>query len=376
MKKVLLKTVVAALILILLSGCGKTLQAPSDQNPTVGQSADLKNSSDNKTRQIKDMAGRTVEIPAQIKKAYSTSQIGIIVLYTINPDKLAGWGFALLPEEKKYISDKYYKLPVLGTWSGKNGTGNIEEIIRVHPDVIFSIGTIDESQKSLSDKIQEQTGIPVIMVDGPLDKQNEVYDFLGDIMDEKERCKELSEYCSKTVSEIKVQLEKVPAEKRLKVYYAEGQKGLETDPKGSFHTEVLDFVGGINVADVPLQKGYGRSQVSLEQLLRWNPDVIITGYDKEAGGEFFEKVFDNSDWKSIKAVKDKRVYQIPAYPFDWFDRPPSVNRIIGINWLAKLLYPEYVEVDMSAEVKAFYEKFYHKSLTEDEIAELLKNTGV
>ncbi len=380
MNKRYLKIIAFLLIaLIMLAGCGKTIEKQTEQSATtsVQQTAEPeKDVQDKKTKKIVDMAGRTVEIPTEIKKAYSTSQIGIIILYTINPDKLAGWGFALLPEEKKYISDKYYNLPVLGTWSGKNGTGNIEEIIKVHPDVIFSIGTIDDFQKTLSDKIQEQTGIPVVMVDGPLDKQNEVYEFLGDIMEEQDRCKELSEYCSKTISDIKMQVEKVPKEKRLKVYYAEGQKGLETDPKGSFHTEVLDFVGGINVADVPMQKGYGRSQVSLEQLLKWNPDIIITGYDKETGGEFFKDVFDNSDWKSIKAVKDKRVYQIPAYPFDWFDRPPSVNRIIGVKWLAKLLYPEYIEVNMVAEVKDFYEKFYHKKLTDDEVKQLIQNTGV
>lgn len=362
---------------LMLAGCGKSVEKQNEQVSAAEeqQTAEKNDVQDKKTRKILDMAGRTVEVPTEIKKAYATSQIGIIVLYTINPDKLASWGFALLSEEKKYIPDKYYNLPVLGVWSGKNGTGNIEEIIRVHPDVIFSIGTIDDSQKALSDRIQEQTGIPMVMVDGPLDKLDKMYEFVGDIMGDKDRCKELGDYCSKTISDIKMQVEKVPQEKRAKVYYAEGQKGLETDPKGSFHTEVLDFVGGINVADVPMQKGYGRSQVSLEQLLKWNPDVIITGYDKEAGGGFFADVFTNSDWKGIKAVKDKRVYQIPAYPFDWFDRPPSVNRIIGVKWLANLLYPDAVKVDMVAEVKGFYEKFYHRKLTDDEAKQLLQNAG-
>lgn len=346
---------------LILAGCGGKSAEKQKEQPA--------------TRKIVDMAGRSVEIPTEIRKVYATSQIGIIFLYTVNPDKLAGWGFALQAEEKKYIPEKYHNLPTLGVWSGKNGSGNIEEIVKVYPDVIFSIGIIEDSQKSLSDKIQEQTGIPVVMVDGPLDKQDKVYEFLGDVLGEQARAKELAEYCSKTISEIKTQVEKVPQDQRVKVYYAEGQKGLETDPKGSFHTEVLDFVGGINVADVPMQKGYGRSQVSLEQVLKWNPDVILTGYDKEAGGGFYGDVFTNPDWKGIKAVKDKKVYQIPAYPFDWFDRPPSVNRIIGVKWVANLLYPEAVKLDMMAEVKGFYEKFYRKMLTDDEAKQLLQNAG-
>ncbi len=326
-------------------------------------------------RSVTDMAGRTVEIPSEIKKVYTTSQIGIIVLFTLNPDKLAGWGFALTEDDRKFIDQKYYDLPVLGTWSGKNGTGNIEEIIRVHPDVILSIGTIDDSQKSLSDKIQEQTGIPVVMIDGPLDKLDKMYEMAGDILGEQARAKELADYCAKTISDMKAITTKIPEDKRVKVYYAEGPKGLETDPKGSFHTEVLDFINGINVAEVPMQSGYGRTAVSLEQLLKWDPEVIIAGYDKDAKAGFFKDIYSTPEWMGIRAVKDKKVYSIPNRPFDWFDRPPSVNRIIGVKWLANLLYPEYVKLDMHAEVKDFYSKFYHTELTEQEVEELLSEAG-
>ncbi|MDP4182796.1 MAG: ABC transporter substrate-binding protein [Bacillota bacterium] len=131
------------------------------------------------------------------------------------------------------------------------------------------------------------------------------------------------------------------------------------------------MVGGINVADVPMQKGFGRSSVSLEQLLKWNPEVIIVGYDKDAQAGFFNDIYKTPEWKNIKAVKEKKVYSIPNKPFDWFDRPPSVNRIIGVKWLANLLYPQYINLDITTEVKDFYEKFYHKKLTDQEAKALL-----
>lgn len=326
-----------------------------------------------KTRTIVDESGRTVEIPAEIKTAYATSQIGIILLYTLNPDKLAGWGYAISDSDKQFIDEKYFDLRVLGVWSGRNGTGNVEEIIHVHPDVIFSIGTIEDSQRDLVETIQEQTGIPVVMLDGSLSKLDKLYESMGDIIGEQEKAKELGDYCGKTIADIGALTKDIPDEKRVKVYYAEGAKGLETDPRGSFHTEVLDFVGGVNVADVPIQGGFGRSVVSFEQLLNWNPEVIIVGYDKDAKEGFFRDIYNTTEWLSIKAVKNKKVYSIPNKPFDWFDRPPSVNRIIGVRWLAHLLYPEYVKLDMGAEVKEFYEKFYHKKLTDAEVDELLRN---
>ncbi|AOY77794.1 ABC transporter substrate-binding protein [Clostridium formicaceticum] len=378
--KAYMKMIVVLLIVsLVLGGCGKAVEKQNEQVSTEqSQRMDEQKSNvqGNETRKVVDMAGRTVEVPTEIKKVYTTGQIGIVLLYTINPDKLAGWGFPLAQGEKKYIPEKYWDLPVLGSWSGKNNKGNIEEIIRVHPDVIFAIGELGDSQKELADNLQEQIGIPVVMVEAPLDKLDKAYEFVGDIMGEQDRCKDLADYCFKTISTIKMQVESVPEESRVSVYYAEGPKGLETDPKGSSHTEVLDFVGGINVADVPMQQGYGRSAVSLEQVLKWDPDIIITGYDKDLGGEgFFADVFKNSDWQGLKAVKDKRVYQIPSYPFDWFDRPPSVNRIIGVKWLANLLYPEFVDIDIVAEVKEYYEKFYNKKLTDDEVKQLLQNAG-
>ena len=40
------------------------------------------------------------------------------------------------------------------------------------------------------------------------------------------------------------------------------------------------------------------------------------------------------------AVREKRVYLSPTAPFGWIDRPPSLNRVIGLKWLAGLFYPE------------------------------------
>ncbi|MDP4182797.1 MAG: hypothetical protein Q8942_17135 [Bacillota bacterium] len=200
-KNIILKIVLIFLILSsMLYGCGDTAEKQNEQVPAANvQKTDEKS---NLTKNFVDMAGRKIQIPEKINKVYATSQIGIIALYSLNPDKLAGWGYALSDNDKLFIDKKYYGLPVLGVWSGKNGTGNIEEIIRVHPDVIFSIGTIDDSQKSLCDKIQDQVGIPVIMLDAPLDKLDKMYEALGVLVDEKGRAKELGDYCAKTISDI------------------------------------------------------------------------------------------------------------------------------------------------------------------------------
>ena len=85
----------------------------------------------------------------------------------------------------------------------------------------------------------------------------------------------------------------------------------------------------------------GLANVSIEQVLVWNPDVIVT-----IDQEFAATVRNDPSWAAVKAVRDNRVHLSPKMPFGWVDFPPSVNRLIGLWWLAKILYPERFPEDL------------------------------
>jgi iron complex transport system substrate-binding protein len=211
------------------------------------------------------------------------------------------------------------------------------------------------------------------MVDGRITSLDASYRFVGSLIGEERRADSLARYCRQTLDTIAAVTASIPPQKRVRVYYAEGTNGLETDPKGSQHAEVLDMAGGVNVADVPMVRGYGRAAASFEQLLLWKPEMIIVQVDHgfAHGTENFAKIISDPAWKNLDAIRNKRVYEIPSLPFGWFDRPPSVNRIIGLRWLANLLYPDRMKLDMRAETRRFYELFYFKKLSDTEYAELL-----
>jgi iron complex transport system substrate-binding protein len=320
----------------------------------------------------RDAAGRDLVLPRHPDKVYATNQIGIILLYSLAPERLAGWIFPLQEAEKPYLQPQYYDLPVLGGWSGRSSSANVEEIARVHPDIIYSIGPIDGVQLAQAETLQAQTGIPVVMLTSPLTGMDRTYREVGAMLGVTQQADKLARYCQQTISEVQDALAKLPDEKRVRVYYAEGGSGLETDPAGSFHTEVLDLVKGINVAQVTSSGvGFGRSEVSIEQVLNWDPEVILVGYDKQTQDGFFKQIDSLPQWQPIQAVRQRQIYQIPFYPYDWFDRPPSVNRLIGVKWLAHLLYPDYLPLDMAAETRRFYQLFYHMTLSETQLRTLL-----
>lgn len=346
------------LLSLFLTGCGDL-------------ATKAENSTKNNNRTVVDMADRKVTIPKTIKKVYSVNPVGTILVYTLSPSKVAGWNYQLSDNEKKYIIKEYRDLPNLGSIIGNGNSGNSEEIIKVNPDIIIYMGDINQSTIASVEKLQKQLNIPIVVVNGSINKLDKAYEFIGDVINEKSKAKELADYCNKTITETKTMVEKIPEEKRVKVYYAEGLDGLQTDPKGSSHTEILDLVKGLNAADIELKKGNSSPKVSIEQVISWNPDLIIIGFQAGHQGGCYNTIINNEKWKNIKAVKDNKIYEIPQYPFSWFDRPPSVNRIIGIKWLANLIYPDYVRIDIKSDIKEFYSKFYHYNLSDDEVNKLI-----
>jgi len=143
-----------------------------------------------------------------------------------------------------------------------------------------------------------------------------------------------------------------------------------TNPPGSAHTQLIEICGGTNVVEAPITKG--GVGVSMELILKWNPDVIIV-----KDPIFYEKIYSDPLWKNINAVKNKEVYLVPNSPFNWFEGPPGVNTIIGIPWMAKVLYPDkFMNLDLKGLTQEFYSEFYHYNLSESEVESLLRSSGL
>jgi iron complex transport system substrate-binding protein len=162
----------------------------------------------------------------------------------------------------------------------------------------------------------------------------------------------------------------IPQEKRISVYYAEGPEGLETEPETSQH--MLGFLeGGAKcVATVNETYGGGMTPVNLEQVLKWDPEVII-GWDTDVRGGAVDDIRTNKDWAQIQAVQNGRVFAMPNEPWAWCDRPPGVNRLIGIHWVANLLYPDVYDVDMKEITREYFRVMYQKDVDDETILGIL-----
>lgn len=319
---------------------------------------------------ITDMGGRKVEIPDKIEKIYGANPMSTILLFTLVPDKIIGWNSDM--PNKDCLPEKYEKLPVLGNLGSKEQAASPETILTYNPDiVIFAQSEINDLAVSKADKLSNQLGKPVVLVNGSLESTENSYRLLGEIFNCSERSEEIVQYYKNTLDAIEEIKLKIKEKDKISVYYGKGADSLTTSGNESVHAKLIEMVGGINSASSV--EGNRDAIVSIENVIKWQPDVILLSEANNNEKESSDKVKNSELWQGIKAVKDKKVYASPELIFSWFDRPPSINQLIGIKWLAQTLYPNYYNLDIKNEIKEYYKVFYNIDLTDEQIDRILSD---
>lgn len=327
-------------------------------------------------REFTDDVGRSLKVPTPgaLEKIYFTSGLAEVFCFTLNADILAGTAIQFTKEQLAYLPEGMANLMFMGSLSD-NGEINREMLMAEGVQLVFSISAIGLTEANISDaqKLQEATNIPVALLDGSMDKISACYATLGSLLGREDRARELAAYCEDVYDRVTAAVEDIPSDERVKLYYAEGPEGLQTEPDASQHALVLALAGANNVAAVPENEGLGMSNVSLEQVLAWAPDVIIAwDYDNMGGAD--ELIRASKTWQRVPAVQNNRVYTMPSEPFAWLDRPPGVNRFLGVQWVANMLYPSRYDVDMVQVAREFYRLFFSCEITDDQARDLLGNS--
>ena len=354
----------------LLTGYSETKAATEEPTQSAEQDATQETA---ETREITDMAGRKVTVPTaeNIESVFSAGPVAAIFLYMVAPDKLLGWNYELNDVEKSIILDKYQDLPNFGMGDAVN----YEAVIAANPTIAINSGKINDAMVSDCDALSESLGIPVVAVDNELNNSAEAFRFMGELLGVEDHAEELAQYAEQVFTDINA-LSDIPEEKKVSVYFGNGEDSLETAPRGSQHAQILDAINAVNVAD--LESGDGsRVQISAEQLLAWDPDVIVVNGEPKAdksGSSAAEDILSNPDYASLKAVQDQKVYGTPNAPFSWVDRPAGPNRLIGMRWFSALIYPEYIKCDINEEIHKFFDLFYHVDLSDEQLENVLKGT--
>ncbi|MFH0996115.1 MAG: ABC transporter substrate-binding protein [Pseudomonadota bacterium] len=304
------------------------------------------------SREIVDMSGRSVSVPDTITRVYGASPPVTCMIYAMDPGLIAGLNSPITRPEGQFMSAEVKNLPVIGGWFGQGRTPNQETLLQIKPDVMIVWMWVSPGK----DKIEEtakQLGVPLVYIRiDHLSDYTAAFRFLGTLLNRETRGRMLSEYTEQALKSVETVVSGIPNEKKKSIYYAEGMDGLSTECDQSFHTELIPLAGGKNIHRCAPKDIYGMEKISIEQVMLYDPEVILA-QEKT----FAENVFNDPRWQSIRAVRARHVLRIPRVPFNWFDRPPSFMRILGVQWLTHCLYPDLFSLDVPSETKKFYKLF-------------------
>ena len=337
---------------VLLSGCGQGMSGGSIA-----------------TREFTDSTGRTLTIPAEITKIAITGPLSQVYILPLAGDMLVGVSNEFSEDAALYLPEAIFTKAEIGQLYGGKGEMDLEALLAAAPDIVIDIGepkgTVGDDLTALT----EQTGIPFVHIDATVATAPEAYRMLGQLLGREDKAEEIALWCETTYTDISAMMEKVDADgARKTLLYCLGDKGVNVIAEGSFHAETINMMSNnLAVVEDVVSGGLG-NEVDLEQILVWDPEIIIFAPDS-----CFEAIADDPQWQSVSAVAAGNYYKTPYGPYGWLSSPPGVQRYLGMLWLGELLYPEYTNYDLQEEITEYYKLFYGCELTEEMYQALLQN---
>ena len=300
-----------------------------------------------------DQADRIVTVPRPIERVVSTfPSVTRAILVVDGIDRIVGVSSVLTKYSDKMLCLQAYpelkELPTVGMHTEPNA----ELILALKPDVIFS-------WSSSADVLQEKTGIPVITITTPsyFDEGSwESYRLAGRVLGKEESVEELISYATDKIEEVTEVTSEIPEDEKPKVYFVSCCRGICDITKTWGRYAPGDLAGGINVAKDQVLSS-GSSIVSKEQIIDWNPDMILLhgGSKTNQWDLSTEDILADPDLQTVNAVKTENVYYTKGYMIGW---DPATG-LTETYYMAKLFHPgEFGDLDVEAENNAILERFY------------------
>jgi len=316
-------------------------------------------------REFTDSLGRTVEIPAELKRVAVSGPIAQGFVAALAPDRLLGLAEEYADEE--FLPEALRSLPVLGQLYGGKGELNPESLLSMGAEIVIDMGESKAGSAADLDALQAKTGIPFVHIRASLSGCGKSFRLLGELLGLQKEAEELALYCEGVYQRGLAIAEQ--AEKR-RILYITGIEGLNVIPRGSYHSELIDLLGeNCAVLDAPSDKGTGNG-VDLEQIYLFDPEIIFFAPEST-----FDSLREREEWALLGAVKEGNCYQVPGFPENWLGSPPGVQRLMGMMWMEKILYPELADYDLCGEIAEAFLRFYHTDLSRDQIALLLERAN-
>ncbi len=313
-----------------------------------------------------DDAQRMVMLPDKVARVFAAGAPAEVLLYTLAPDKLVGRNHMPIAAALEFMPPEFRTPVQIMRLPDPDDAKNDTELLALKPDIYIDYGDVQDDYIASVNNVQQRTDIPAIILDGGIERIPAAYRQLGVILGVKSRGDQLAMQVDGILSRYRGVLLKTANAPR--VYIACSTDAAIPCLEDERNGEVVKLLGALNVAgtagNAPMRP------ITVEDMRAWNPDVIIAANTAAAA-----RIRSDAAWRSIKAVADGRVYAPPALPFGWGPRPPSVNRLMGLMWLAYVLPGRPFDSAFLTDMRSFFKEFYHVTLSDEQLRRLLETGG-
>lgn len=306
-----------------------------------------------------DDAGRSVTLPARVGRVFAAGAPAEVMLYTLVPDLLVGRNRLPGDDALEFFPPAFRTPTLIRQLPEVDNPAADAELVALKPDLYIDYGTVQEDYVASVEAVQLRTQVPGIILNGALRRIPEMYRRLGAVLGVKDRGDRLGGLADRVLAKYGGALSSA---KPVRVYLACSADGylpcLEDDSGG----EQLQWLGGVNVAGT--RATAPRRPLTIDEITAMAPDVIIVSGSAA-------RLRSDPAWQRVKAVTAGRVYQWPSQPYSWGSRPPSVNRLPGVAWLAYVARGRSFDAEFEADLRSLFRELYHLELTEPQIQRLL-----
>lgn len=328
--------------------------------------ADVKNQScleeQNDSVVIADCAGRQVEVPENVDR------ISCLYSFTHHVVYMLGKGECITSASRAAQRDVLFASLCPGhdklLYPYSQGSINIEELIKSQPDIVF-ISSATYSNKPELDKL-EKAGLCYMVIDyHNMQEQMRAIEIIGRAIGCEERAGEYNNYYKNVLEKVK-KLTKRAEDQKISVYHCI-RTACQVDGSDSLSADWINAAGGVSVSAAgSLRLVEGNTYASLEQIMLWDPDVIVAN---ETGVPAY--IMSNPGWAALRAVKNHCVYQLPQGMTRW-GHDGSMETPLAVLWLASTLYPEqFADWNLEKEVKDYYKEFFYFEITDNEYQDVI-----
>jgi len=353
-KRIIALLMATVVIVLCISGCSQSKATGTDASKQT-------EAAEQNVRIVTDMAGRTVTLPKNIKKIGTFGAIGVLNAFVETMgagDKICNEGSPSFVKSESWAKYQYLFTPQLKecpAFQGADSEVLMETVLKTKPDICLTMAA------ELTKQLEEQ-GLNVIQLSWTKTEEvKECITLLGEVLDAQDVAADYIAYFDKTLVKAEELTKNIKKEDRKKVLYG----SITTFSQPHVIAEWwISKAGGISVTDDG--RTSERRVYTLEDMLLWNPDIIMVSSKAEK-----KAALEDARFANITAVKDKNIYIVPRIAHVWGNR--TTEQPLTIMWAMNKIYPEIMtDKDLAEEVSYFYSHFFKCNFTDAQIKEIIE----